>query len=87
MDSSDAENFVVMSPEKSTMRIQYLMICSKVSMTKFPTSETFAETVVISLTLSGEVAVQYWACCFEEHENTTGQHYHMCVKSSEPGRC
>ena len=63
MNSADAENFVILSPEKNTMRRQYLVTYSKVSMTKFPTSETFAEAVVISFTLSGEVAVEYWVCC------------------------
>ena len=56
-------------------------------MTKFPTRETFAKAIVNSFTLFGKLTVQHWACCLEEHENTTGQHYHMCVKLSGPKRC
>ena len=75
-----------MSLKNSTMRRQYLVTYSKANMTKFPTRETFAEAVVNSFTLSGKVTVQHWACCLEEHENTSGQHYHMCVKLSGPKR-
>ena len=67
-----------MSPKKSTMRKQYLVTYSEANMTKFPRRETFAETVVNSFTLSGKVIVHHWACCLGEHENTLGQHYHVC---------
>ena len=68
------------------MRRQYLVAYSKANMTKFPTGETFAEVVVNSLTLSGIVNIQHWFCCLEEYKNTSGQHYHMCVKLSGPKR-
>ena len=58
----------------------------KANMTNFPMRETFAEAVVNSFTLSGKVTVQHWACCLEEHENTSGQYYHMCFKLSGPKR-
>ena len=64
MNSSDTEDFVSMSPKKSTMTRQYLV-------RNFPTRETFAEAVVNSFTLSGKVTVHHWACCLEEHENTS----------------
>ena len=86
MNSSDTEDFVGMSRKKSTMTRQYLVTYSKANMAKFPTRETFAEAVVNSFTLSGKVTVQHWACCLEKHENTSGQHYHMCVKLSGPKR-
>ena len=86
MNSSDTEDFVGMSRKKSTMTRQYLVTYSKANMTKFPTRETFAEAVVNSFTLSGKVTVQHWACCLEEHENTSGQYYHMCFKLSGPKR-
>lgn len=74
------------TPSQNTMRRQYLVTYSKANMIKFPTRESFAEAVVNSFTLSGKVVVQHWACCLEEHENTSGQHYHMCVKLSGPKR-
>jgi len=30
----------------------------------------------------GKVRVEYWACCLEQHEHTSGQHYHVSVKLS-----
>lgn len=31
---------------------------------------------------SGKVGVKHWACCREPHVNTTGFHYHCCIKLS-----
>ena len=86
LNSSGTEDFLSMSPKKSTIRRQYLVTYSKANMTNFPMRETFEEAVVTSFTLSGKVIVQHWVCCLEEHENTSGQHYHMCVKLSGPKR-
>ena len=74
------------SQNTNTMRRQYLVTYSKADMNKFPTRESFAGAIVNSFTLSGKVLVQHWACCLEEHENTSGQHYHMCIKLSGPKR-
>ena len=86
MNSSGTEDFVSMSPKKSTMRRQYLVTYSKANITKFPSRENFTEAVVNSFTLSRKVTVQHWACCLEENENTSEHHYHMCVKLSGPKR-
>ena len=31
---------------------------------------------------SGKVVAERWACCLEEHENTSGYHYHARVRLS-----
>ena len=71
-------------PKRSTLRTQYLVTYSKANMTKFPTTETFAQAIVNSFILSGKVTVEHWACCLAEHENTSGKC--MCVVLLGPKR-
>jgi len=89
-DSGDSQTIATppppaISPPKANRR-QYLITYSKANMLKFPTRNSFAIAVLNSFSLSGKVVVQQWACCLEEHENTSGQHYHMCIKLSGPKR-
>ena len=90
MNSSNNEGFDS-GPEPSTQisnttRRQYLITYSRANMNKFPTRESFAKAVVDSFSTSGKIVINHWACCLEEHENTSGQYYHMCVKLSGPKR-
>lgn len=85
MNSFDFEDFVTTSLKKNTMRRQYLVTHSKANMTKFSSRESFPEVPVNLFFLSGKVTVQHWACCLEEHGNTSGKH--MCVTLSGLKRC
>ena len=64
-------------------RCTYLITYSKADLLKFPCRESFGEVVVEGFNYGpGMVKVEYWACCLEQHENTSEQHYHVSVKLS-----
>lgn len=85
MSQSDNDNF--QTPDKFyTNRRQYLVTYSKADLKKFPTRKSFCDALVGCFNGSGKIASEYWACCLEEHENTSGYHYHACVKLSGPKR-
>ena len=68
-------------------RCTYPIIYSKADLSKFPSRENFGEVVVEGFNYGpGKVKVEYWACCLEQHENTSGQHCHVSVKLSGPKR-
>lgn len=67
-------------------RRQYLVTYSQADLTKFPSRESFSDALVSAFNGSGKVVAEYWACCLEEHENTSGYHYHASVKLSGPKR-
>lgn len=70
-----------------TSRRQYLVTYSQANLTEFPTRESFCDALIDSFHgPSGKVVAEYWACSLEEHENTSGYHYHACVKLSGPKR-
>lgn len=62
------------------------MTYSRADLKAFPTREIFGTALVNCFNGSGKVTVDYWACCREEHESTSGYHYHACVKLSGPKR-
>ena len=67
-------------------RRTYLITHSQANLTKFPTRESFGNCVVSTFNSGeGKAKVNHWACCLENHENS-GEHYHLCVKLSEPKR-
>ena len=79
MDSENEKN------EFQANRRTYLVTYSKADLVKFPTRQGFGEVITEGFNYgNGKVEVQYWACCLEQHENTSGQHYHVCVKLSGP---
>ena len=86
MIQSDTEDFQPSQPKVYTSRRQYLVTYSKADMSKFPTRDSFGEVVVSCFNASWKVVVEYWACCLEEHEHTSGYHYHVSVKLSGPKR-
>ena len=63
------------------------MIYSKADLSKFSSRKSFREVLVAGLAYGpGNVKLEYWTCCLEQHENTSGQHYHVSVKLSGPKR-
>ena len=67
-------------------RRQYLITYSKAGLVKFPTRESFCDALISCFNATGKVVAEYWACCLEEHENTSGYYYHACVRLSGPKR-
>jgi len=60
-----------------------LVTYSKADMLRFPSREMFGQLVESAFNVGkGKVRVEYWACCLEQHEHTSGQHYHVSVKLS-----
>lgn len=43
---------------------------------------TWTNFLPVEVTGGGKVHVDNWACCLEQHEHTSGQHYHVYVKLS-----
>ena len=65
----------------------YLITYSKADLPKIPSREGFGEVVVEGFSYDpGKVKVKYWTCSLGQHENTSGQHYHVQVKLSDPKR-
>ena len=63
------------------------MTYSKADLSKFSSRKSFREVLVAGLAYGpGNVKLEYWTCCLEQHENTSGQHYHVSVKLSGPKR-
>ena len=86
MDSEDFQTPTSFARREYINRKEYLITYSRTDLVKFPTRQSFGEAVVSCFHNSGKVTVDYWACCLEEHENTSGQHYHVGVKLSGPKR-
>ena len=86
MDSEDFQTPTSFARREYINRRQYLITYGQADLVKFPTHQSFGEAVVSRFHNSGKVTVDYWACCLEEYENTSGQHYYVCVKLSGPKR-
>ena len=86
MNSEDFQTPTSFARREYITRRQHLITYSRADLVKFPTSQSFGEAVVSCFHNSRKVTVDYWACCLEEDENTSGQHYHVCVKLSRPKR-
>ena len=84
MSGSDSEDF--QTPKSYTNRRQYLVTYSKADLIKFPTRKSFCDALISCFNATGKVVAEYWACCLEEHENTSGYHYHASVRLSGPKR-
>ena len=62
-----------------SVRRVYLITYSRADLVKFPTRQSFAHAVLASF--SGVPAsIQQWCCSQEEHQSSTGKHYHMAIK-------
>ena len=72
---------------KEGARRTYLVTYSRADLGKFPTRQSFGEQVVAYFNEgSSKVTVEHWACCMENHENTSAVHFHLCLKLSGPKR-
>ena len=69
------------------LRTSYLITYSQADLTRFPNREDFALLVVgLFNETEGDGRVDYWVCGKEEHRNTSGYHYHLALKLTEPIR-
>ena len=83
---SDTDEFQTSLLSSRATRRSYLVTYSQANLTKFPSRESFAACVVSAFNSgTGKVQVDHWACCLEEHQSS-GQHYHLCMKLSGPKR-
>ena len=79
-------DFTTSSLSERVARRTYLITCSQVNLSKFPTRESFGQCVSSAfISEKSEVTVQHWACCKELHKDG-GSHYHMSIKLSGPKR-
>ena len=85
-DSDDFENPRPEPRKENVQRRQYLVTYSQADLEKFPTRESFGNALVSCFNSTGKIAVEYWACCLEPHKETSGHHYHVCVRLSGPKR-
>ena len=82
----DLNDFTEASVSDRCTRRTYLITCSQVDKTKFPTRESFGDTVADAFNSApGKVEVLHWACCLEQHK-ISGEHYHLSIKLSGPRR-
>jgi hypothetical protein len=86
MNQFDGEDSQLSASQIYINRRQSLVTYSKADLVKFPTRESFGNALVSCFNSTGKVVVLYWACCLEEHEHTSGYHYHASVKLSGPKR-
>ena len=84
MNEGDYDEFQARSLSKSNVRRVYLVTYIRADQSKFPTRRSFGEQVVAYFDdkSATKASVQHWACSLEWHENTSGVHYHICVKLS-----
>ena len=86
-DTDSCDDFQSPRPGPSNVqRRQYLVTYSQADLSKFPTRERFGDALVSCFQSTGQVTVEYWACCKEEHSNDSGYHYHACFRLSGPKR-
>ena len=73
---------------KHRSRIQIESNCNiqQSSPNQLPTRKRFCDALISCFNATGKVVAEYWACCLEEHENTSGYHYHASVRLSGPKR-
>ena len=88
MAESEDDDFQTRQLSKNNVRRVYLVTYSRADQSKFPTRQSFGEQVVAYFNEKSttKACVEHWACCLELHENTSGVHYHLCVKLSGPKR-
>ena len=88
MDEGDDDDFQTRNLSKSNVRRVYLVTYSRADQSKFPTRQSFGEQVIAYFNerSTTKACVQHWACSLERHKNTSGMHYHLCVKLSGPKR-
>lgn len=67
------------------VRRVYLITYSQVNAEKFPTRESFVCAVLDAFTACNNQVIN-WVCSRENHQRTTGFHYHMTVKLRERRR-
>ncbi len=70
-----------------TVRSTYLITYSRANLEKFPTRESFSDSVVNSFhqESAGKARVDHWVCSAEKHADGA-THYHMAVKLSQQKR-
>ena len=82
--SDSDDDFTQNSLSDWATRCTYLKIYSQIDESKFLTRERFANAIVNAFNeAEGKVYVEHWACCLESHKSG-GEHFHFCVKLSEP---
>ena len=88
MDDGEEHHFQTRSLSKSNVRRVYLVTYSRADQNKFPTRQSFGEQIVAYFNERSrtKASVEHWACSLEVHKNTSGVHYHLCVKLSGPKR-
>ena len=88
MAESEDDDFQTRQLSKNNVRRVYLVTYSRADQSKFSTRQSFGEQVVAYFNEKSttKACVEHWACCLELHENTSGVHYHLCVKLSGPKR-
>ena len=88
MAESEDDDFQSRQLSKNNVQRVYLVTYSRADQSKFPTRQSFGEQVVAYFNEKSttKACVEHWACCLELHENTSGVHYHLCVKLSGPKR-
>ena len=62
-----------------SVRRVYLITYSRADLVKFPTRRSFAHAV-LALFSGVPASIQQWCCSQEEHQSSTGKHYHMAIK-------
>ena len=88
INEEDDDDFQTRNLCKSSVRRVYLVTYSRADKKKFPTRQSFGEQVVtyFNENSTAKASVEHWACSLEQHESTSGEHYHLCVKLSGPKR-
>ena len=80
----DLESVELSDPRQA--RRTYLVTYRQADLTKFPTPKSFGKCIKDHFNAgTGNVKVEHWACCQEDHEES-GQHYHVALKLSGPKR-
>ena len=83
----DENDFQSQPLSTRTVRRTYLITYSQTDLQKFPSRESFGTEVAFCFDQgSGKCRVEHWACSLEPHKNTSGYHYHVCIKLSAPKR-
>ena len=76
MQQSSVSNVEIGS---QNLRRVYRITYSQEDVSKFPTRQSFEDAVLAAL---AETNVMHW-CCWKEHHQKSGVHYHMSVKLSK----
>ncbi len=80
-------NSAVPELDSRVSRKSYIITYSQADIKKFPTRQSFADVVLEAFSQgNSKVVLQYWVCCLERHQESSGVHYHMAVVFSRNKR-